>query len=78
MQTLSQGESLAPTNIFFIILGSQVNTLHNHRTSTSESPDTATAADDQYNEGQPQDGSKSSLSHVGSEVDSSGDLEDDL
>ena len=64
MQTLSQGESLTPKNIIFNILGLQVNMLHNHHTSTSESSDTATAADDQYNEDQPEDGSKSSSSHV--------------
>ena len=42
----------------------QVNMLHNHHTSTSESSDTATAANDQYNEDQPEDGSKSSSTHV--------------
>ena len=63
MQTLSQGESLAPKNIIVNILGTQVNMLHNHHTSTSESSDTAIAANDQYND-QPEDGSKSSPTHV--------------
>ena len=38
--------------------------LHNHHTSTLESSDTVTAADDQYNEDQPEDGSKSSSTRV--------------